>query len=190
MPVIPGAWADIIDRFRSKQRFYEKPAPTNIIRQDLDHLSSDQSKFSAFDLARSSQDNTASLASAASEQVHFTPPAGEMWDFLWLYFSVANPPGAASGTHSTSISVLSLTGASVIDITVGDSTFADALVLQFNEWTATVSSLPSTPEAVILQIHKAKATPTYPVRFTYINSTDVAQTNTRYYRAGYRKTQI
>ena len=119
------------------------------------------------------------LAPGAYEYFVITPPAGKVYRLVHLYFEAQAPSNATTGTHYVKIQNLgepdwcSPTVSSNFDKVlqiIGSPTEYDAIK-------------PLTVEAFAEFLSNVHGTHSYPIKFKYVNATDVTQTGDRILRA-------
>ena len=127
------------------------------------------------------QENTATIAAQAGEQVTFLAPAGS---FVTIggFSCQANPPsGATTGTHDMDM-ILNFTGGYTAYILGASSKLTDDVHYDYGYWySATSSSLPPSTQPQAWYAGKVGIDAVDGVSVLYTNGTNVSQTHPRVY---------
>jgi len=121
---------------------------------------------------------TSSLAAGASETITYTPPAGKLWRFIFLYLSAPAPAGASSGTHDFVLR----SPRGYRPVMMGRSTYATDLYFDYNYWRIADDVIhPSDQANLGIALSRLVYDNSHPVVMVYTNNTNVAQTGVRRY---------
>jgi hypothetical protein len=123
-----------------------------------------------------SSTRSVSLAASGVENVDFYSPMGTISRVVALYIWVQAPTGATAGTNSVEL----LNGTSAGHFMKGSSLYPDQVFFDYSMWmTATAVKNPTTEDAIQQVVTSMYFDSVTPLRVSYTNVTNAANTNNR-----------
>ena len=122
-------------------------------------------------------DDTAVAAAGTNTQT-LTPPLGNVYQIIDIYYNAPDPAGSAAGTHELGIKQVTVTSdryRALIRASTGN-----AITVNYAGFIGDSAETPSNIREQLLFIRgQLWASNTYPMKFVYDNDTDVQQAGTR-----------
>jgi hypothetical protein len=122
---------------------------------------------------------TDDISAGGTELIDVFAPSGSVYRVKAMSIDIDPPGSATTGAHSIGMRSAS---ASALSSMKGKSEYSARLFFQYSYWensSANGYPKPPTNEAQIMAIQNALATENQPLRFKYVNDTDVVQSNER-----------